>query len=843
MQFIYFISLLLITSSPLFAQQPTSFSSRGVGGGGAFYTPSFNTTNSADYYVSSDMTGVYHYLGTSLGYSLTPHTQLQGGRFSVVRFTNIASTRYALNFKPLGNIAQSRIAKTTDTGATWLNITTNLDPTNSLYSLFVDYTNSSRIVVSDYSHVYYSVNGGVTFNTVYTTPNTTGGCIVSCAMFNGTTILVGTSDGLLKSSDNGASFAIETHTGIPATQRIMSFCMGKVSGVIRMFCLTANDADVYVGINSDATSYRNTAKGVYKLDYTATAAWTSISTGLNFTTDFPMHISCAETDNTYCWLAGGSSVGEPRVWRSTDAGATWASVFKTTNNQNITPGWCGTGCDRNWTYGETVLGFSVAPRDKYTAIISDLGFLHRTADGGGSWRQVYTPNDNIHIATGIGPAGYEYPNFGLENTTCWQIFWLNPLSMYAAFSDIKALRSVDSGAKWSFNYSNLGTTNTTYRFARANNGSAIYAATSGVHDLYQSTRLQDAKLDVVDNSGTVHFSTDAGATWQLMHNFAHPVFWIATDPNNVERMYASVVHSTQGGVFVTNNRSAGTASTWTKLSNPPRTEGHPASLVVLNDGKLLATYSGRRNAAGAFTASSGCFLYDPVTSTWSDKSDAGMQYWCKDVVIDPSDATQNTWYVGVFSGWGGAPNGLGGLYKTTNRGTTWTRVWNEDRVTSITFHPQDYKIAYLTTETNGLWYSSSMNTAAPTFAQVTAYPFRQPERVFFNPYNGSEMWVTSFGAGMFKADATLVNTENIAAATLPIKAFPNPTIDICQIELPELNGKNAEIHIFNTAGQLISYFTATQNDISFSTKNWSEGHYFIHVKIGENQFQSHIMKK
>ena len=32
-----------------------------------------------------------------------------------------------------------------------------------------------------------------------------------------------------------------------------------------------------------------------------------------------------------------------------------------------------------------------------------------------------------------------------------------------------------------------------------------------------------------------------------------------------------------------------------------------------------------------------------------------MYYWTKDIVIDPNDASQNTWYAGVFSGWGGTP--------------------------------------------------------------------------------------------------------------------------------------------------------------------------------------------
>ena len=54
----------------------------------------------------------------------------------------------------------------------------------------------------------------------------------------------------------------------------------------------------------------------------------------------------------------------------------------------------------------------------------------------------------------------------------------------------------------------------------------------------------------------------------------------------------------------------------------------------------------------------------------------------------------------------------------------------------------------MTTETQGLWTSDNVNNATPSFTQVTSYPFRQPERVFFNPTNSSQVWVTSFGNGI-----------------------------------------------------------------------------------------------
>jgi hypothetical protein len=161
---------------------------------------------------------------------------------------------------------------------------------------------------------------------------------------------------------------------------------------------------------------------------------------------------------------------------------------------------------------------------------------------------------------------------------------------------------------------------------------------------------------------------------------------------------------------------------------------------------MVCTYSGRRTTQ--FTPSSGTFIYNPQSNSWTDISHTGMYYWTKDIVVYPYDASQNTFYVCVFSGWGGPPNGLGGLYRTTNRGTSWTKINNQDRVTSITFSPVNQDIAYMTTETQGLWYSSNISAANPSFTQVASYPFRQPERVFFNPNNYNEIWITSFGGGL-----------------------------------------------------------------------------------------------
>ena len=180
----------------------------------------------------------------------------------------------------------------------------------------------------------------------------------------------------------------------------------------------------------------------------------------------------------------------------------------------------------------------------------------------------------------------------------------------------------------------------------------------------------------------------------------------------------------------------------------PRTQGHPFNIRVLDDGTVLASFSGRRDSSGAFTASSGVFASTDAGLTWQDRSDAGMHYWTMDLVVDPHDSLQNTWYGCVFSGWGGPPNGLGGLYRTTDRGSTWTRINDLDRVGSCTVSPRDSNEVYLTTEVNGLWHCGNLRSPSPTFDLVSSYPFRHPERVFYAPYDTSALWVASFGAGL-----------------------------------------------------------------------------------------------
>jgi len=817
--------------------QPTIFTPKGVGGGGALFFPRINPANDNEFYVSCDMSELFHSTDFGNSYAQVHHSKLQVSGTSTYEFTNNANIAYCKS-----NDGNSEYpVKTIDGGNTWTTLSAyNVGTYGTIYNMSANYNNPNQLLIGAYGDILFSNDGGSSFTLVKHTANMGAGIIMGGVFWDGSNIYIGTNEGLITSTTSGTTFSVQTTTGITSGQVIWSFAGAKTGSTTRFTCITANSGDVYNGVMP--WDYYTFAKGVYTMD-NDNGTWVSKSTGITFANDFVMYVGMAQNDISTIYLGGhDAALYAPLVYKSGDAGTTWNKVFNTTNNSNIITGWEGIGGDKVWSWSETCFGITVAPNNANKVLFGSFSNVQSTTDGGTTWKQAYVSSTDQHPAGAPTPPKQSYASIGLENTSCWQVLWMDANKMMASFSDIGGIRSINAGNKWGFNYNGFSV-NSLYRLAKSNNGK-LYGACSKVHDMYQSTRLKDAQLDVADATGEIVFSADSGANWTILHSFGHPVYWIAIDPNNADRMYASVIHfggtqgSQLGGIYITNNLSAGAASTWTKLSNPStRTEGHPACIQVLNDGKMVCTFSGRINTSGAFTNSSGVFLYDPIADSWSDKSDAGMGYWTNDIIIDPADATQNTWYVAVFSGWGGAPNGLGGLYKTINRGSSWTKLTGSqfDRVTSITFNPQNANQAYLTTETQGLWVSNNMNATTPTWTLVNSYPFRQPERVFFNPYNQNEMWVTSFGNGMKVGLLNPTGLNEVAFDNNLFTVYPNPTNGIFQIKAQQTGNMNMKsLDIYNTIGEKI-YHSADplvlQSQIDISSQ--PDGIYFIQVAFNE----------
>lgn len=762
----------------------TSFEARGIGGGGAMFGPSISPFNADEIFVASDMSQILHTTSRGASWDVTDFRQIQGGPKGHISFTSDPKILYGLDSG--SRHAQDVLApvKSVDGGKTWTRLVG--DPTDaSAVTVLGDFTNPNRVLVTNYGTLFVSLDGGATFNAKFSGVNSDAGLHLAGAFFDGANIYIGTNDGLLTSHDGGESFSLTSISGLPSGQGFVSFTGAKQDGVTRLIGVTRDQGTIYGGIlGSEYFGYRS----IYSLDIIATdhgadfGTWQQRSTGIALDA-YPFFIDMAQNDINVAYVGGGSDVGRPTVFKTIDGGQSWQSVFNTTNNGNVQTGWMGDGGDKGWTYGETALGLDVSGVNANEVIITDYGFSHLSDDGGASWRNLNVAPNELNAAGSSIASGRAYHSSGLDNDSAWGVTWIDPTHLFASYTDISGLLSADGGRSWSRGYQGL-TLNSTYRAITQPNG-VVYAATASVHDLYQSTTLRD---DIINPAtGKVVFSADKGVTWQTLHDFGHAVSWVANDPHKPNRLYACVAHSTAGGVYVTDNLQLGAKSTWRKLGMPPRTQGHANVLQVLNDGTLVVSYSGRLDSNRDFTASSGVFVSTNGGATWQDRSSEGLRYWTKDIVIDPHDPKQNTWYAGVFNGWNGASTEQGGLYKTVDRGKTWIRILTLDRVESATVSPTNPNEMYVTTETEGLWYTDNLQSPAPTFTQVDAYKFRHPERVIYNPYNPTEIWVTSFGsslqvgyagssAGLLQFDPASVSVnENAGTAKLTINRVGGST--------------------------------------------------------------------
>ena len=739
---------------------PAAWQPRGVGGGGALFAPSFSPHRESELYITSDMSEAFRSTNSALSWEVIDFRRLQGNRRGVMQFTSDQGILYTIDYSVVGGYDLMRPMKSVDGGKSWTVLPG--DPTSGeVYQLFADPNSTSRLILSDWANVYLSTDGGQTFSLKFSSNVGGNGCLIGGVYFENNTIYIGCMAGLMTSTDWGATFA-PIGTGIPASEVIIGFAAARAASQLRFYCVTAAAGLVWGGMDIENIYYDQTYRGIYTMDRDAGITWVKRVTGI--AAGHQIGLVAMARNNVAVAYVGGQDAGEnPVVYKTVNGGQMWQSVLTTVNNGNVLTGWAGYGGDRGWTYGGGLVGLAVAQLNPNIAAFTDYGFVHLTADGGAYWRQGYVNAIDQHPIGASTPVKQTYHSVGLEPSTCWWMTWADPSTVFASFSDIKGIRSIDGGVSWSFNYSGHDY-NSMYESVRHPNGT-LYAAVGSAHDLYQSTHLTDASID--DATGGMLYSTNKGFSWQMLRNFGHEVYAVALDPADPNRMYAGVVHSSAGGIYRTDNLQNGPLATWTKLPAPPRTSGHPFMIRVLNDGTVVCTYSGHRDGGGNFTAASGLFTSINAGSTWVDRSDPNMYYWTKDVVIDPGDPAQNTWYVCVYSGWGGAPNGKGGLYRTRNRGVNWQRLNNRDRVGSCAVNPMNTNEIYFTTESEGLWISTNIQAATPTFAAVTNYPFRQPERIFFNPHKPNEIWITSFGNGL-KVGSTIV---------IPVVAEPKANPD------------------------------------------------------------------
>ena len=737
------------------APLPLHWWSRGAGGGGAFFSPSLSPLDPVTLYISTDMGTVFHSANGGALWDSYAFGNLQGGRLARMQFTSDPAVLYVLDGRvDYVTYLGGAIFKSVNGGSSWFRLTGDPCFSNAptRKKLRADPAHTDRLVLGHDRGLWFSGDGGTNWMAFYSPGNS---CYLTDVFFAAPNIFAAGNFGLYVSTNNGSSFAPGDLTGIGGGEKIVAFTGAARNGQIRLYCITTDAAtadSVDDGYPSPAELIYGSSsvyKGLYACDW-GSGGWSKCTNGIS--TREPLAFVGSGADRPDVVYAGGQNLdtGWPVIYRSADAGANWIKIFNGTQNRNVQTGWAGHHGDLQWYWGGGPLGFAVNSANPDQVVFCDSGFLHGTTNGGASWQALYVSQTDLNPTNAYTPKRRVYHGIGLENTSCWWLTWLDTNTLFASFTDFGALRSTNGGAAWIPAIADVNI-NTVYCCVTGAANRA-YIATSSIHDMYESTRLQDNPIN--SGAGGILYSTNRAASWATLHDFGHPVIWLEPHPTNSNVMYASVIHTNAGGIYVSSNLLSSLSPTWTRLAAPPRTEGHPLSIHVLRDNSLACSYSGRRDLSGAFTRSSGVFASTDGGASWVDRSVANMQCWTKDLVIYPFDTNQNTWFACVYEAWGpNRPYSAGGLYRTTNRGQSWSafacdRYPSLYRVASIAFHPSNTNFAFITTEANGLLYSTNILAAAPTFLLATNYPFFHPMRVFTNPYNTGEIWATSMGNGL-----------------------------------------------------------------------------------------------
>lgn len=151
--------------------QPTSWNSRGIGGGGALFSPSINQGNNNEFYISCDMSELFHTTNFGGSYSQVHFSQFTGGHNSKVCYTSTSNLLYSISY--INDIGTP--VKSNDNGINWTTLSGNPDPGSDVYTIHVDYNNSNRIIISTYGEIYFSNNGGTSFTQFHIATNTENG--------------------------------------------------------------------------------------------------------------------------------------------------------------------------------------------------------------------------------------------------------------------------------------------------------------------------------------------------------------------------------------------------------------------------------------------------------------------------------------------------------------------------------------------------------------------------------------------------------------------------------------------------------------------------------------------
>ena len=437
------------------------------------------------------------------------------------------------------------------------------------------------------------------------------------------------------------------------------------------------------------------------------------------------------------------------IYKSSDTGNTWKQIYTPNiSSGNVEFGWLSYESGPGWG-GPLNLGFSANLGQSDVVMGTNTGETILTKNGGASWQQVYSK----YVDDGSPAKGKRWASIGLEVTTVWH-YYIDPFDSnkhYISYTDIGCGRSVDGGKSWYCAVKGSPWQNTFYEMAfDSSHKGTIYAAAAGQHDIPYWTQSEGPKY-----AGGVVKSDDFGKTWTSVStglpdaSLKIPSRSIIMDQSD-KSLYAAMYGD---GVY----RSTDNGATWTKKSTGLfiGNNKHVCSIKQHRDKSLFCLISAKRIGGSGFPDAGGLFKSIDKGETWTNISQKvegnSPLYYPTAFAVHPENPA--IIYLTAINTQGHAQ---GGLYRTIDGGASWTRYvfpvsdqWGTTAGLGVSLDPKDPSHLLFATESFGVLES---NDTGKTWTELAGLPFQTNILVEFDYSAGNSkpvLHVCTYGGGVW----------------------------------------------------------------------------------------------
>jgi hypothetical protein len=607
------------------------------------------------------------------------------------------------------------LLKTVDKGTTWTRVASFAEESIGTY---IDQNSSTkRIYHATVSKIYISDDSGATFQVYYTPTSLAIRQFALGSDANGLTLAFGDNDGT--NACNWANGFLNTY-GQTSVTNTVSNCG-------------------YLWVNK-GSGFAKTAQAIGD------------------------HLKMAENDSSTVYTTGSKSWLNgygTKVFVSKDKGSTFTLKLHQ-YNWDVIPyaSWSPTKIDYSavaldigwWDSGYE--SFAINQKDSNQVAGTGYFFLHSSVNGGDNWKAPFT---KYLGAQSVPTQKDKWNSRGLEVTSVYKVEFhpTNSNLMYAPMADLGAVISEDHGTSLRLAGANY---NSIYDFAfNVNDDQVVYAAEGDRHDF-----PNDWYAQVYTGTGGIFKSIDRGRNWTRL----------TPDNTTFNRQYLSVAYDTSRDTIYAGTqeigmvRSTDGGATWSQFNSglPSATANViPQIEVDSSTGNVYALLSGN---SPSFTnqASTGIYFLDVQngSTTWKllrgTVTPAGgatsSQVWYFPTAFAVDFKNPGTMYLADYEN-----NGnwlMTGIWKTTNNGSTWTRVQQVTHPTEIKIDPTDSNKIYVASyyELTGQWgiggQLTSINGGSTWTKNVLPAYQANARGVTVDPTDSTQIYYSYFGSGILR---------------------------------------------------------------------------------------------